>query len=121
MNVVHGTLRRSGLEAYVEADGGVRWPVASGSAGVDGQTVAYGIRPGDLGVGTAGERTVAAEVIVVEPTGAETELLVRVGQAQIVVVLHGRTSALPGETIALVVDTAAVHLFDPANGAAILP
>ena len=120
MNVVHGTLRRSGLDAYVEADGGVRWPVASGSAGVGGQTVAYGIRPGDLGVGTAGERTVAAEVIVVEPTGAETELLVRVGQAQIVVVLHGRTRAHPGETIALAVDTAAVHLFDPGTGATIL-
>src|SRR6185369_15326699 len=100
--------------------GGVRWPVAPGSAGVDGQPVAYGIRPGDLGVGAAGARTVPAEVIVVEPTGAETELLVRAGQAQVVVVLHGRTGAKPGETIALAVDTAAVHLFDPATGAAIL-
>jgi len=56
-------------------------------------------------------------VIVVEPTGAETELLVRVGQAQIVVVIHGRTQALPGETIALAVNTGAVHLFDPTSGA----
>ena len=56
-------------------------------------------------------------MIVVEPTGAETELLVRVGQAQIVVVIHGRTAALPGETIALAVNTAAVHLFDPTSGA----
>ena len=120
MNVVHGTLRRSAGDAWVEADGGVRWPLAADAPGRDGQVVAYGIRPGDLGVGAAGARTVPAEVIVVEPTGAETELLVRAGQAQIVVVLHGRTSAAPGETVALAVDLAGVHLFDPATGAAIL-
>jgi multiple sugar transport system ATP-binding protein len=62
---------------------------------------------------------VPAEVIVVEPTGAETELLVRVGTSQFVVVLHGRTSAEPGETIHLAIDTGAVHLFDPASGAAL--
>jgi hypothetical protein len=31
--------------------------------------------------------------------------------------VHGRTSARPGETVALEVDTASVHLFDPATGA----
>ena len=116
MNVVTGVVRSGGGEKWVEADGGVRWPLAPASPGSDGQPVAYGIRPGDIGIG-GGAGGVAAEVIVVEPTGAETELLVRVGQAQIVVVIHGRTDALPGETIALAVDTAAVHLFDPTSGA----
>jgi multiple sugar transport system ATP-binding protein len=60
---------------------------------------------------------VQAEVIVVEPTGAETELLVQVGGAQVVVVMHGRTRAQPGETIRLAIDTGAVHLFDPISGA----
>ncbi len=45
MNVVHGTLRRGGGEAWVEAEGGVRWPLASTSVGSDGQAVAYGVRP----------------------------------------------------------------------------
>ena len=53
MNVVNGTLRRDGGQAWVEAEGGVRWPVAPTSAGQDGQAVAYGVRPGDLGVGAA--------------------------------------------------------------------
>jgi multiple sugar transport system ATP-binding protein len=118
MNVVSGVLRRSGGEAWVEVEGGVRWPLAPASLGSDGQPVAYGIRPGDLGLG-GGAGGVPAEVIVVEPTGAETELLVRVGEAQLVVVLHGRTNAQPGETIALAVDTSAVHLFDPTSGAAL--
>ena len=116
MNVVAGAVRSGGGDKWLEADGNVRWPLAPASPGSDGQAVAYGIRPGDIGVaGSAGG--VSAEVIVVEPTGAETELLVRVGQAQIVVVIHGRTAALPGETIALAVNTAAVHLFDPTSGA----
>jgi multiple sugar transport system ATP-binding protein len=117
MNVVNGTLRRDGGQAWVEAEGGVRWPVAATARGADGQAVAYGVRPGDLGVGRSGDaRSVPAEVIVVEPTGAETELLVRVGASQFVVVLHGRTQAEPGETIHLSVDTGAVHLFDPTSG-----
>jgi multiple sugar transport system ATP-binding protein len=119
MNVVNGVLRRDGAKAWVEVDGGVRWPLAATSPGSDGQPVAYGIRPGDLGVGGSADG-VAAEVIVVEPTGAETELLVRVGQAQIVVVIHGRTDAAPGETIGLGVNTAAVHLFDPTSGATLV-
>jgi multiple sugar transport system ATP-binding protein len=118
MNVVQGTLRRDGADAWVEAEGGVRWPLAPGSRGNDGQTVAYGVRPGDLAV-AAGPRSVPVEVIVVEPTGAETELLVRAGTAQIVVVVHGRTQAEPGETIPLAVATGSVHLFDPTSGAAL--
>jgi len=116
MNVVNGVVRTGGGDKWLEADAGVRWPLAPASPGSDGQPVAYGIRPSDLGVG-GGAAGVAAEVIVVEPTGAETELLVRVGQAQIVVVIHGRTQARPGETIALAVDASAAHLFDPASGA----
>jgi multiple sugar transport system ATP-binding protein len=95
----------------------VRWPIAPQGPGKDGQAVAYGIRPSDLGLGGGGARSVPAEVIVVEPTGAETELLVQVGAAQFVVVIHGRTLAQPGETIQLAVDTGAVHLFDPTSGA----
>ena len=118
MNVIQGVLHREGNEAWLEAEGGLRWPLAATSPGHNGQAVAYGVRPGDLGVGGRTDgRAVPAEVIVVEPTGAETELLVRAGTAQLVVVLHGRTSAQPGETIHLQIDTAAVHLFDPTSGA----
>jgi multiple sugar transport system ATP-binding protein len=74
MNVINGTLRRAGGSAYVEAAGGVRWPVGS-LAGADGQQVAYGVRPEHLTLGN-GAGSVPAQVVVVEPTGAETELLV---------------------------------------------
>ena len=51
-------------------------------------------------------------VSLVEPTGAETELLVKVGDFKLVVTLHGRTDAQPGETVWLQVDTTRTHLFD---------
>jgi len=115
MNVVTGTIRRSADDAWVDADGGGRWPLGSSASGSDGTRVAYGVRPSDLGV-AAGARSIPAEVIVVEPTGAETELLVRVGTNEIVVVVHGRPSAEPGATVPLTVDPNAIHLFDPTSG-----
>jgi len=115
MNVVEGTVRRNG-SAYVEAAGGVRWPLGH-AAGAEGQRVVYGIRPEHLDLaGARSERTVAGEVIVVEPTGAETELLVKVGEAQIVLVTHGRPVVNPGDRIALALDPAMVHVFDEETG-----
>ena len=116
MNVIPGTLRRSADAAWVEAEGGTRWPLPPGAPGKDGQAVVYGVRPGDLKLG-GGAQAVPAEVIVVEPTGAETELLVQAGAAQIVVVMHGRTDVQPGQEIGLAVALDNVHLFDPAGGA----
>src|SRR5213075_3524949 len=53
MNVVEGTVRRANGAAYVEAPGGVRWPVGH-RAGSDGQAVAYGVRPEHLALGGGG-------------------------------------------------------------------
>ena len=114
MNVVNGTLKRANGTAYVEATGGVRWPVGHG-AGTDGQSVAYGVRPEHLTLGS-GANCVPGEIIVVEPMGAETELLVRAGDAQVVLMTHGRPVVNPGDKIGLVIDPAMVHVFDQSNG-----
>jgi len=115
MNVVSGTLRHQGPQAWVEGDGGARWPVAADAPGSDGQAVTYGVRPEHLSL-AGPDASVQAEVIVVEPTGAETELLVQVGSSQIVLVLHGRSTVQPGDKVGLAVETGAVHLFEPASG-----
>src|ERR1700686_3333628 len=52
MNVVSGTVRRANGGAWVEAAGGVRWPLGH-TAGADGQAVAYGVRPEHLSLGGA--------------------------------------------------------------------
>jgi multiple sugar transport system ATP-binding protein len=117
MNVVNGTLRRNGDGAYVEVEGGVRWPLAV-SRGVDAQPVAYGIRPEHLRL-AGNDAPVQAEVIVVEPSGAETELLVKAGPSQIIMTMHGRTGVKPGERVGLAVETGAVHLFHRDTGVAL--
>ncbi|HEV8554159.1 MAG TPA: sn-glycerol-3-phosphate ABC transporter ATP-binding protein UgpC [Casimicrobiaceae bacterium] len=117
MNIVNGTLRRANGAAYVETDGGVRWPVGHG-AGTDGQAVAYGVRPEHLTLG-AGADAVPGEIVVVEPMGAETELLVQAGAAQIVLMTHGRPVVNPGDRVQLSIDPAMVHVFDQKTGARI--
>jgi multiple sugar transport system ATP-binding protein len=112
MNVLPGTLRRGGEGVYVEALG-ARWPVPAGVAGNDGLAVSYGIRPGDLSLASNG---IAAKVFVVEPTGAETELLLEVGDAQLTLVMHGRTAAQPDDTVHLAIEAAHAHVFDQASG-----
>jgi multiple sugar transport system ATP-binding protein len=114
MNVIQGTMRMADGRAFVEAEG-AQWPVDVGVGAKDGQAVHYGIRPGDVEVATAGDG-IPAKVIVVEPTGAETELLLQVGEAQLVVVIHGRTKVEPDETVRLKIEGGASHLFDSSSG-----
>ena len=113
MNIIEGTLRREGGAAVVDTGDGLRWPVGD-APGSDGQAVALGMRPEHLTVGTAG---VAADVVVIEPTGAETELVVQAGNAQVVVKTQGRSALVPGQRIALAADPAQLHIFDKASGA----
>ena len=116
MNIVQGTLRRTNGMVHVETADGVRWPLGAG-AGADGQIVTYGVRPDHLELAGNLDRGVQGEIIVVEPTGSETELVVRIGDAQIVVETQGRPTLQPGDKVTFAVDPANVHLFDQASGA----
>jgi len=112
MNVFEGVLQREGGATAV-AGLGALWPVAGLSAGAHGQAVHYGIRPSDLRLAETG---IPAQVVVIEPTGAETELLLQVGAGsntqQLTLVMHGRTQAQPGDTVHLAMDGAKAHVFD---------
>jgi len=107
MNVFDGVVKGNAVEAL-----GARWPVPPGASVREGRSVKYGIRPVhfDLGPG------IDAEVVVVEPMGAETELVVKIGGQSLIVVTHGRSSAGPGDRIALAPNGKYAHLFDPASG-----
>ena len=59
---------------------------------------------------------VPGEIVVVEPTGAETELLVKVGSAQVTLVTSGRPDVNPGERVGLAVEPGMAHLFDQKTG-----
>src|SRR5262249_6854514 len=106
MNVIDGVYRGGAVEAL-----GARWPVHAG--GAEGQGVKCGIRPEHLAVGGGGG--VDAEIVGVEPMGAETELVVQTGGASLTVLIHGRPNVQPGDKVRLAPDARHAHLFDAAS------
>jgi multiple sugar transport system ATP-binding protein len=114
MNVLKGTMRVAGGRASVEAEGHI-WPAEVLAQAREGQQVVYGVRPGDISLSASGQG-IPAKVVVVEPTGAETELLLEVGGTRVIVVIHGRTSVQPDDTVHLEIASGKAHVFDEASG-----
>ena len=108
MNVFDGRVHAGAVQAL-----GASWPLPAAAQVAEGQEVHYGVRPGDLELAAEG---VPARVVVVEPTGAETELVLEVGGERLILVLHGRTSVQPDETVQLRVAAGKAHVFDRASG-----
>jgi multiple sugar transport system ATP-binding protein len=105
MNVFKGVVRNGSVEGL-----GAQWPLpAEISYVADSTAVHYGVRPTDLHLAESG---IAAKVVVVEPTGAETELLLHLGGQDFTLVTHGRTQVKPDDTVYLQFDSAKAHLFD---------
>jgi len=114
MNIVSGRVLRAPDGAHVETAGGVRWPL-NGAPGANGQSVAYGIRPEHLTLAND-TGSVPGTIIVVEPTGAETEFLIQVGETKVTLRTHGRPRAKPDDKVYLSLDPGNVHVFDHATG-----
>ncbi len=76
-----------------------------------------GIRPEAFTIASeAAAGRISAEVVVVEPTGAATELLVRKGGQAITVLTPERLAVRPGDTVWLTPDAQRTRVF--AGGAA---
>jgi multiple sugar transport system ATP-binding protein len=108
MNVFAGRVADGAVEAL-----GARWPLPPSVRATPGQEVHYGVRPGDLELAEAGT---PARVVVVEPTGAETELLLDVGGERLTLVMHGRTSARPDDLVHVRLEASQAHVFDGRSG-----
>ena len=80
-----------------------------------GQSLLLGLRPECSRLDTAGDG-VAVEVLVIEPTGADTVLVCRVDAMEITVVLRERTTLKVGDRVKWAPDLAHVHLFDEKSG-----
>jgi len=113
MNFIEGTLKVNGAGSYMEAVGGARLPTGAVAAGNDGRAVVYGIRPEHLDLADGGAD---AEVIVVEPTGSETQVVAKVAGKDIVAIFRERHEFEPGMKIKLMPRSGNVHLFDKQSG-----
>jgi multiple sugar transport system ATP-binding protein len=115
MNLVPGVARVNGGAAAVEFDGGVRLPMPVAARATEGQPVLYGMRPEHCAV--AGRDGLPAEVVVVEPTGADTQLFCRFNGQEVTSLVRDRVDCRAGDRIGLVPDVKRAHLFDAASGA----
>jgi multiple sugar transport system ATP-binding protein len=108
MNFVTGTIVENGFRA-----GDVVLPSPSLPEAV-GKNAVYGIRPEHFALGPQG---LTLPVHLVEPMGSETQVTMLLGDQPIIGVFRERVRAEPGETITVMPDTSAVHLFDQTDGA----
>jgi multiple sugar transport system ATP-binding protein len=114
MNFLRGTLRRGGGAARVELSDGTLLDAPAGSTGSDGQAVILGTRPEHLTLAAAGG--IAAQVVVMEPTGMDTFIACRHGAEEFSAVFRERHDFAPGTTIHLQPDLKRAHLFDAGTG-----
>ena len=93
--------------------GGQAMPLGTNLDIPAGTEIVYGLRPQHITLGEAG---VPAKVLVVEPTGDAQEVLARVGEEDISVVVRDHAPLRPDQTIHLVIDPAKLFVFDRATG-----
>jgi len=109
MNLLKGTVNGGTLRT----DDGTDWPLpVNGARPKEGPAI-YGVRPEHLRIDSEG---IKATVQVVEPTGSETQVLMKVGSQSMVGAFRERVSAKPGEILPVRPDPALVHLFDQQSG-----
>jgi multiple sugar transport system ATP-binding protein len=115
MNFLPGKLLRANGALQVELTGGVTVPAPRNIAGEDGQAIVLGTRPEHMELGGEG-RGLKATVIVVEPTGADTQVFTKIGETEVTAVFRERHEFRAGDAIRLVPDHERTHLFDAESG-----
>ena len=112
MNFLPGKIRANG-SLFFEGPAGIKLPLSGAPQNADGKPVVYGVRPEHFVLADDGAE---AEVQVVEPTGSELHVAVKLGGVETVAVFRERHKFKPGDKIRLKPNPALVHLFDEATG-----
>jgi multiple sugar transport system ATP-binding protein len=112
MNFIAGELTGDG---GFRSKGGV--VLALGNAPREKRPAMLGIRPESLVRPTAPDLVpISFPVRVIEPTGAEVQIIGSFEGGELVALLKGREAPEPGETVTLAFDPAGAHLFVPDSG-----
>ncbi|MDR9780888.1 ABC transporter ATP-binding protein [Rhizobium redzepovicii] len=117
MNLVRGQVSASGPLEFI-ADGGGRLPLPQGAALARGAEIIYGIRPEHM---TIGQGPVTADVVLVEPTGAEIQITAKLGADTLVATVRERLELRAGDQLVLAPDLGKLHLFDARSERRLMP
>jgi multiple sugar transport system ATP-binding protein len=115
MNFLPGRLVASPPGRGVQIAEGCVIPVP-GSRGAPDRPVVLGVRPEHFNIG---ESCVQVQVIVVEPTGADTQVFCKLAGHNLSAISRERHTFRPGDTISLKPFEGKTYLFDPDSGARI--
>ena len=110
--LLKGSVKANGSASF-HGPNGLKLPLASAPANSDGRPVVYGVRPEHFTIADDGAE---AEIVVVEPTGSETQVFAKLGGEQVVAVFRERHQFNPGDRVRLKPDPSLVHLFDQETG-----
>jgi len=113
MNMVKGVWSDGAVDV-----GTVRIPVARPMTAADGQEVLIGLRPEHLSL-SEGVGSLPARVEVIEPTGADTMLMCKLGEEDMVAVVRDRVTLRPGDDVRLRPELDKLHVFDARTGASL--
>jgi multiple sugar transport system ATP-binding protein len=108
MNILAGRLENG---SFVLADG-TAIPAAN-LASFGNRPIHLGVRPEHLRLDPTG---LNAEIVTVEPTGSETQVVMRLGGHEVTGVFRERILKLPGEALSIGIDIEHVHIFDTETG-----
>lgn len=108
MNLLRGVVRDGSVDIN-----GTQLEMPPGLKVKDGHEVIYGFRPEAV---TFADTGLVGTLEVVEPTGAESHLVVRLGDDKFVAVLRERVALAAGTSVTLRPDPAVAHLFDAQSG-----
>ncbi|MGR3435977.1 MAG: ABC transporter ATP-binding protein, partial [Shimia sp.] len=111
MNLLEAETTQGGIKLW----NGAEVPLGGRAMGA-GRKVHVGVRPEDL---TTQGAALQGRITVAEPLGAETLVYVDVNGHEIIATAPGRTPPKAGDAIALGIEPANLHLFDPASGDAL--
>jgi multiple sugar transport system ATP-binding protein len=109
MNVLEG---RIGVGSFITANG-LELPLPTAPPQLQGRSAVYGIRPEHF---TLCDTGFGADMVVVEPTGSETQVIANAAGHQITAVFRERITASPGERLFVRPVPERVHLFDQETG-----
>src|SRR5690606_20499925 len=97
---------------FVSNDG-TRVELSRGAGSSSGRPITMGVRPEHFHLDPNG---VEAEVLTVEPTGSETQVVAKFAGQEIMGAFRERITTQPGQTLKIRPETGAVHLFDTESG-----
>jgi multiple sugar transport system ATP-binding protein len=115
MNFISGRLEGGERPTLVTASG-FKIPLAAAPPVGAGSEIVMGVRPEHVTLG--GPLAIPAHVMVVEPTGYETQVIARLAGQDIVCVFRERLNDRPGDSIALTLE-GPLHFFDAQTGHAL--